>query len=67
MLPVSPVHAGNAGFIEDLYERYLTQFALVAEEWRRCFALWKGADSPGREVIAYQVRRLFDDHEATGP
>jgi 2-oxoglutarate dehydrogenase E1 component len=63
MLPVSPVYAGNAEFIEDLYERYLTQPTSVSEEWRRFFALWKGADSPGRAATADQVRRLFDDRE----
>ena len=63
MLPVSPVYAGNAEFLEDLYERFLTQPASVSEEWRRFFALWKGADSPGRAAVADQVRRLFDDRK----
>ena len=63
MLPVSPVYAGNAEFIEDLYERYLSQPASVSEEWRRLFAGFKGVDSPGRAAIADQVRRLFDDRE----
>jgi 2-oxoglutarate dehydrogenase E1 component len=64
MLPVSPVYAGNAEFIEDLYERYLSQPASVGEEWRRLFAGLKGADSPGRSVAAAQVRRLFEDRDA---
>jgi 2-oxoglutarate dehydrogenase E1 component len=63
MLPVSPVYAGNAEFIEDLYERFLTQPTSVPEEWRRFFALWKGADSPGRAAAAEQVRRLFDGRD----
>jgi 2-oxoglutarate dehydrogenase E1 component len=62
MLSVSPVYAGNAEFIEDLYERYLAQPTAVAEEWRRFFAPWKGADSPGRAAMRDQVRRLFDGH-----
>jgi 2-oxoglutarate dehydrogenase E1 component len=61
ILPVSPVYAGNAEFIEDLYERYLTQPSSVSEEWRHLFATFKGADSPMRAAIADQVRRLFDD------
>jgi 2-oxoglutarate dehydrogenase E1 component len=65
-LPTTPVYAGNAEFIEDLYERYLTQPASVSEEWRRLFATFKGADSPMRAAIADQLHRLFDD-SATGP
>ena len=63
MLPVSPVYAGNAEFIEDLYERYLTQPTSVSEDWRHLFSAFKGADSPGRAAIADQIRRLFDDRE----
>ena len=63
MLPVSPVYAGNAEFIEDLYERFLTSPASVAEEWRRLFSAMKGADSPVRAAVADQIRRLFDDHD----
>ena len=48
MLSVSPVYAGNAEFIEDLYERYLTLPTSVSEEWRQLFATFKGADSPMR-------------------
>jgi 2-oxoglutarate dehydrogenase E1 component len=63
MLPISPVYAGNAEFIEDLYERYLTQPASVSEEWRQLFAGLKGADSPMRAAIAEQIRQLFADPE----
>jgi 2-oxoglutarate dehydrogenase E1 component len=63
MLPISPVYAGNAQFIEDLYERYLTQPASVSEEWRQLFATLKGADSPMRAVVAEQIRHLFADRE----
>jgi 2-oxoglutarate dehydrogenase E1 component len=63
ILPTTPVYAGNAEFIEDLYERYLTQPASVTEEWRRLFATFKGADSPMRAALADQIRRLFDDHD----
>ena len=65
MLPASPVYAGNAEFLEDLYERYLSQPASVPMDWQRLFSQLKGADSPGRAAIAEQVRRLLDDHQAT--
>jgi 2-oxoglutarate dehydrogenase E1 component len=61
MLSVSPVYAGNAEFIEDLYERYLAQPTSVPEEWQSLFSTFKGADSPMRTAIADQLRRLFDD------
>jgi 2-oxoglutarate dehydrogenase E1 component len=63
MLPSSPVYAGNAQFIEDLYERYLTQPASVSEEWRQLFASFKGADSPMRAAVEEQIRHLFADRE----
>jgi 2-oxoglutarate dehydrogenase E1 component len=61
MLSISPVYAGNAEFIEDLYERYLTQPTSVSEEWRQLFATFKGADSPMRAVLEDQIRQLFAD------
>ena len=61
MLSVSPVYAGNAEFIEDLYERYLAQPTSVPEEWQNLFSTFKGVDSPMRTAIADQLRRLFDD------
>jgi 2-oxoglutarate dehydrogenase E1 component len=70
MLSVSPVYAGNAEFIEDLYERYLTMPTSVGEEWRQLFASFKGADSPMRADTAHQVGHLFDDPgqvERAGP
>jgi 2-oxoglutarate dehydrogenase E1 component len=63
IVPTTPVYAGNAEFIEDLYERYLTQPASVSEEWRRLFATFKGADSPMRAALEDQIRRLFEDHD----
>ncbi len=66
MLPLSPVYAGNAEFLEDLYERFLTQPTSVPEEWRRFFDRWKGADSPGRAAAADQVRRLLDTRQRDG-
>ncbi len=63
MLPVTPVHADNAEFLEDLYERYLSQPASITEDWQQLFEPLKGADSPGRATIAQQIRRLLDDRE----
>jgi 2-oxoglutarate dehydrogenase E1 component len=67
MLPLSPVYAGNAEFLEDLYERYLSQPSSVSEEWRRFFSPWKGADSPGRVAAADRVRELFGDRDHGAP
>jgi 2-oxoglutarate dehydrogenase E1 component len=66
-LSSSPEYAGNAEFIEDLYERYLTQPGSVPEEWQRLFAGLKGSDSPMRAAIADQIRQLFDDREHGQP
>ena len=63
MLATSPVYAGNAEFIEDLYERFLTQPGSVSEEWHQLFASFKGTDSPMRAVIAEQIRQLFAERE----
>ncbi len=64
IVSISPVYAGNAEFIEDLYERYLAHPASVSEEWRQLFAGLKGADSPMRAALAEQIRQLFADRDA---
>ena len=38
MLPVTPLAAGNAAYIEDLYERYLADPDSVEPQWRDFFA-----------------------------
>jgi 2-oxoglutarate dehydrogenase E1 component len=38
MLPVTPLAAGNAAYIEDLYERYLADPDSVEPQWRDYFA-----------------------------
>ena len=67
MLPVSPVYAGNAEFIEDLYERFLTSPASVAEEWRRLFSAMKGADSPVRAEVPQAAVGLNEPARAARP
>jgi 2-oxoglutarate dehydrogenase E1 component len=64
ILTPSPIDAGSAEFIEDLYERFLSDPASVSDDWRRTFGAFKGADSPLRSVIRDQVRHLFDGGEA---
>jgi len=34
----SPLFGGNAGYVEDMYERYLADASSVPEKWRRFFA-----------------------------
>jgi len=62
-LAPSPVHAGNAEFVEALYESYLGQPASVPEDWRALFEQLKGADSPGRAAVAKQIHRLLTGRE----
>ncbi len=37
MLPATPLAAGNAAYIEDLYERYLADPNSVPPEWQAYF------------------------------
>lgn len=51
----SPFSGGNAAFIEDLYEHYLSDPAAVAPEWRGYFDALKGreaGDQPHSAAIA---------------
>ena len=50
----SPIAGGNAAFVEDLYEQYLTDPASVSAEWRSYFDTLKGreaGDVPHSAVI----------------
>src|SRR6476660_8259713 len=50
----SPIAGGNAAFVEDLYEQYLTDPASVSAEWRGYFDTLKGreaGDVPHSAVI----------------
>ena len=52
----SHLFGSNAPFVEELYERYLTDPASVSPEWRAQFDAWQqsggGADIPHSRVIA---------------
>ena len=51
----SPIAGGNAAFVEDLYEQYLSDPASVSAEWRSYFDALKGreaGDVPHSAVIA---------------
>ena len=58
-LPSTAVSAGNASFIEDLYERYLTQPDSVELAWRQYFDSMRGSDSPSRDITREQIRRML--------
>lgn len=52
--------AGNEGYLEDLYEDYLADPALVAPEWRHYFDnLKKLGQRPGEDVSHEAVRHEF--------
>jgi 2-oxoglutarate dehydrogenase E1 component len=53
MLPATPLAAGNAAYIEDLYERYLADPDSVEQRWRDYFAgLGGGQDVAHGPLIA---------------
>ena len=58
-IPTSPAYAGNAAFIEDLYETYLANAESVEPNWRLYFDSLRGSDSPSREMKNEQIRELF--------
>ena len=59
-LSTSYLAGGNAAFIEDLYEQYLTDATLVPAEWRAYFQGLEAAEPrQTREVPHSQVREEF--------
>jgi len=57
MLPATPLAAGNAAYIEELYEHYLADPSSVAEPWREYFASLGGqADRPHGPLVAELAR-----------
>ena len=56
----SHLYSGNAWFIEDLYEAFLTNPANVSDEWRRYF-LELGSHNPGAtgDIAHEPVRQAF--------
>jgi 2-oxoglutarate dehydrogenase E1 component len=64
LLASTPLSAGNAAYVEALYEQFLTDPASVANEWREYFtALRDGsrteaAHGPIREALAKRAREI---------
>jgi 2-oxoglutarate dehydrogenase E1 component len=71
-LAASALSAGNAGFIEDLYERYLKDPNAVGPEWRACFgrlqagAAGEVAHSPIRESLLARMQSAPAPRPAAG-
>lgn len=60
MQDTSALYGGNAPFIEELYEQYLSNPDLVGEEWRAYFnRLQKASGSLVRDVPHYPVLQSF--------
>ncbi len=57
--PPIPIYSGNAAFVEDLYERYLSQPDSVGPAWRQYFDSIRGSDSPSRDTTQEQMRRIL--------
>ncbi len=56
----SCLYSGNAWFIEDLYEAYLTNPASVAPEWRQYFdTLQKNDSSSGKDIAHGPIQKAF--------
>lgn len=56
----SCLYSGNAWFIEDLYEAYLTNPASVAPEWRQYFdTLQKNDTSTGKDIAHGPIQKAF--------
>jgi len=71
-LAASALSAGNAGFIEDLYERYLKDPNAVGPQWRACFgglqagAAGEVAHSPIRESLLARMQSAPAPRPAAG-
>ena len=58
MLPATPLAAGNAAYIEEQYERYLTDPNSVAAPWREYFASLGGqGDRAHGPIVAELAQR----------
>ena len=56
----SPVFGGNAAYIEELYEKYLSNPASVAEEWRAYFETLPAVGDPAiNDVSHVQIQEKF--------
>jgi 2-oxoglutarate dehydrogenase, E1 component len=58
----SYLYSGNAWYIEDLYEAFLSDPASVSVEWRQYFeSLKAGSTDTGRDVSHTPIRQVFID------
>jgi len=56
----SPLFGGNAAFIEDLYERYLSDPESVSDSWRTYFrGLQDQTEARGRDIAHTPIRESF--------
>ena len=67
MLPATPLAAGNAAYIEEQYERYLTDPNSVAAPWREYFASLGGqGDRAHGPIVAELAQRGATSASRTG-
>ena len=58
MLPATPLAAGNEAYVEEQYERYLTDPRSVAAPWREYFASFGGqGDRAHGPIVAELAQR----------
>lgn len=65
-LPPSSLYSGNAWFIEEIYERYLTDPQSVDEQWRAFFASLPDGHGAAEDIAHSAVQRAFAER-ATQP
>ena len=67
MLPATPLAAGNAAYIEEQYERYLTEPNSVAAPWREYFASLGGPEDLAHgPIVAELAQRGATSASRTG-
>ncbi len=62
----SYLHGANAAFIEDLYERYLSDPSRVDSDWRAYFRALEQEQGGGRDIPHSPVRERFARHARDG-
>jgi 2-oxoglutarate dehydrogenase E1 component len=69
MLPPTPLSAGNAGYVEDMYERFLANPMAVEARWRAYFESLGGAgtDVAHGPLVTKLARRALPTRAAPAP
>ncbi|MCG5530934.1 2-oxoglutarate dehydrogenase E1 component [Halorhodospira halochloris] len=62
----SYLHGANAGYIEGLYEAYLTDPESVEADWRDYFRALERSAGNGQDVLHSQVRKRFERYGRAG-